>query len=513
MALQLIPYVAGELATPAAEVAGTRALAGALSELRALVRAHAVSSTVQNVAGAIKSIYDVISPHVTRERVSAVRSAIGSVVRSYWKNDHAPSASHAQQLAHARALSNVVSSIDPKLRPDLTVLHRQMTRVASGVNTAAIDFHALSKIIKSTNKRKNRLVGVETNPGPNRKSMIQRTGVAAAYGTRVQTLNPRITMSKNGRSTRIRHRELLDASVLGYPTFNVRRTFDLNPGVDATFPWLAPQAVQWEQYIAHSVVLIWIPIAPTSAPGTIAISPSYDPSDPEPITEQQLSNAVDTVECSVWKEFRVPLNRTSMMTPGPRKFVRGALTAGDIKTFDVGVVYIATNNCVDSSPVGKLWIEYDFEFFVPQNSPNVGLTPSKVTYYQRTTSQTFATTVPEFIDFGTDGSDPLLVSYSPGTGTFVPRKGFYRVSIGVRAGSNAASTSFQAGTSVSFDGAAAILGEVMFLGNTSASGGTISFNRTFFLSFDGEESVSFLMTLTGTGTLTSPQAWISFEIV
>lgn len=511
--LQLIPYAARALAAPAAIAAETSAAQGLITELRALVKAHAISSTASNVVNAVRGVYGAISPYVTSERAAAVRSAVQNAVRSYWTNDHHATPSVAQQRSHVKALVKVLANVDPV---SFTVARN---RPAPHSMSNVVDFHALSRAMRS--RPRNHLVGVEPNPGPGRGrngrggSGMLRSGVAAAYGTRVVTVNPNIRMARDGKSTRIRHRELLDASVPGSTAFTIQNTFALNPGLEDTFPWLAPQALQWEQYIAHSLRLIWIPIAPTSAQGTISISPSYDPTDPPPTTEQQLSNAVDTVEVSIWKETTVPLNQRAMMTPGPRKFIRGALVASDIKTYDVGVVHIASNNCTDTSPIGKLWIEYDFEFFVPQNSPSIGVSPSRLSVTSSSSGQSLTTATQAVLDFPafSAGDNPLGIGFDNSTNVFTMPRGYFRIMVTMDCLSTAASAAVHAQMNWIIDGVSQF--DYTFADYQANSGGNsvCRLVRFYIGNFEGGTTIAPAVTMVGTGTLSVGRKLITFEIV
>lgn len=76
---------------------------------------------------------------------------------------------------------------------------------------------------------------------------------------------------------------------------------------------------------------------------------------------------------------------------GPRKFVRNGLVPGqDLKTTDVGTFILAT---VDGTAVnwGKLWVEYDFEFFEPQLNPSGSFQASSGQGATGTTLSIFAT--------------------------------------------------------------------------------------------------------------------------
>lgn len=500
--MALVPFIgaAGPVALAAEE--------SAVAELFLLAKGAAQSVRANNTAQAVKHILQTVAPYVTRENAAAVKSVVTKVVDVFHKSaSMAPAKAVAQQLAAVHHLRRTLGP--PKATP------RELRKAASHVE--AIEFHDLARQLRSRRKAPSTvLIGVEKNPGPGRQMVASRA--PAALSTRVVTQAPNIHMRNDGTSTRIRHRELLDPSVLGSTTYNVQSVIELNPGLEATFPWLAPQALQWEQYIAHHIAVIYIPIAPTDTQGTITISPSYDPSDPEPTTEQQLSNAVDTVEVTVWQRTKVPLRKAAMMTPGPKKFIRGAMVAGDIKTFDAGVLYVATNNCANTNPIGKLWIEYDFEFFVPQNSPNVGLAPSSVSaIVGPSTDVPLTTTVTQRMHFNDASVDftfnPLNISQPGLPGIFFPPKGFYRVCVKAEVASTGASVAQEAVLYWSIN--TSPLAELCRVRHQTAStGGYVTVYGEALVACNGtDDDVQFFINSTGSGSLSYRYPSITFEVV
>jgi hypothetical protein len=349
-----------------------------------------------------------------------------------------------------------------------------------------------------------------------RKQLSQNAGmsrpqsVGVSNSRRIQSVGPRV--SRTATSFRVAHRELVIPSIPGSATFAVQSSLNLNPGLAATFPWLAPQAGQWEQYTVHKLHAVYIPIAPTSTAGDVTLSPDYDASDPQPTTEQQLSDNKDTVEDSVWQNLTCVLNRTSMMGLGPRKFVRPCNVAGDIKTFDVGKLFVATNNG-GSGAVGKLWLEYDFEFFVPQNSPSPATVPQQTSQFLRALAQTFTSTTPAPLQFlgAVAGFDPLGVG-NPASGVFTPAAGCYRVAAGVTMSDNASETfTF----TIQFYKNGAAVGQLETYYNAALTGGDQYLSLEQLIPMNGTDTLQFEITATGVaGTLTSlaSSPWILFSL-
>lgn len=193
--------------------------------------------------------------------------------------------------------------------------------------------------------------------------------VAASYSTRVGGKAPAITMARDGTSCRIRHRELV-GSVVGTTVFTVSNPFRLNPGLVASFPWLSTIANSWEQYKFHRLRMIYTTRTATSTPGNFIMAVDYDAADAAPANEQIICAYQDSTADAPWKDNCLEMRPPSLAGGQLRHFIRNApLPANlDIKTYDCGNFWYAT---VDGSATGwgRLWIEYDVEFYVPQLPP------------------------------------------------------------------------------------------------------------------------------------------------
>lgn len=263
--------------------------------------------------------------------------------------------------------------------------------------------------------------------GPTQSKAVQpQKGAVVSLSTRNQSIAPR--MVKSATSFRVSHRELVLSTVNGSTGFTTQAFIKLNPGLAVTFPWLAPQAQSWDQYRVHRCALEYVPTAPTSTAGEIFLSPNYDSSDPVPTTEAQAANNAGAVSDSCWQRIRLNLDVKAMMGLGPRKFVRPCNVAGDIKTFDVGTVAVCSNNMTGATAVGKLYIDYDIEFFLPNSDPSPVTSPTSLSFYKKAANQSFTSAVAAKLTWDAAQFDPLSIG-SGATGTFTPPAGTYKFSM------------------------------------------------------------------------------------
>jgi len=239
---------------------------------------------------------------------------------------------------------------------------------------------------KSTKQPDNRIVTKSGTARTVRRGAASQDGTRsyapAAIGNLQTTRVPRVQTSGRGgvRCTRIIHRELVDPALLGSTSFSVFRSLSCNPGLAAIFPWLSTQAKSWEQYRFRRLVFEYITRVGSGTKGSVILSPCYDPSDPIPTTEVEASDNFGTREDVVWKDMTMVMDPRLMYALGPRKYVRSGNVAGDVKTYDSAVVYVATNDCADASAIGKIWVSYDVDFYVPQSSPTAGLAATASTF-------------------------------------------------------------------------------------------------------------------------------------
>jgi hypothetical protein len=198
-------------------------------------------------------------------------------------------------------------------------------------------------------------------------------GAPAAYSRQISMMKPRFRMN-NGR-TIIAHSEYVQ-QVSGSTSLSVS-SIPLNPGLSATFTWLASIAASYDKYRWRKLSFHFVPAAATSAKGRITLAHSSDALQTSPTTPQQLFAITPNDEGAVWSEVAI-----SIPCRGGAKdeyFVRSlaqivfstgvaALLQTDRKTYDSGVLFMATNLCADTSVIGELYVSYEIELFDPTSN-------------------------------------------------------------------------------------------------------------------------------------------------
>lgn len=209
---------------------------------------------------------------------------------------------------------------------------------------------------------------------------------------------PRVSAAGNGSIT-IKHREYIQ-DVNGSVAYTAT-SFPVNPGMTQTFPWLSTMAQLFESYRFKSLHFEYETQKSASTNGTVLLGVDYDAADSAPLTKQQLMSFEGAVRSGVWQECTFKALPASLHKFGPVKYNRSGVLAAnqDIKTFDSGNLFVATQGCADATAIGELYVNYEVEFQTPQIHAAGAV--SGGTY---TSSTGIATATP----FGTAGSGTTL---------------------------------------------------------------------------------------------------------
>lgn len=201
------------------------------------------------------------------------------------------------------------------------------------------------------------------------KNVSKLYSAPAAQGRVNTTQRPMVSGSPyvGDGSTRIRHREFL-ADISGSVAFAVT-SFSINPGLTSTFPWCAKYPARgYESYLADNIRFCYESEKSSNTDGSVMLAVDFDASDAAPPNKTQLMAYHNAVRSNVWLECCYEASKADLQKFGVQRYVRsGAVPSGtDIKTYDVGTLFIATQGCVDTSKIGELYIEYDVQLHTPQ---------------------------------------------------------------------------------------------------------------------------------------------------
>jgi hypothetical protein len=178
--------------------------------------------------------------------------------------------------------------------------------------------------------------------------------------------SPPSQMTANNQS-RIVHREPL-ATLNGSVNFAIN-TFQINPGLVTTFPWLSAQALAYESYKVNAMHIQYRHTTNEfTGKGSIVIAPDYDAADVAPTSIVEAEQMADAVQGAATRDWTCILRPRGIGILGPKRYTRsGALSANeDIKTYDIAQIHVVTQGQADTAQIGQLWIYYDITLSEPQ---------------------------------------------------------------------------------------------------------------------------------------------------
>lgn len=181
----------------------------------------------------------------------------------------------------------------------------------------------------------------------------------------------------DGRAHVICHREFL-GDVVGSVGF-VNTQYPINPGLVASFPWLAALAGSYEEYKVHGLIYEFRSTSSeynnaSATLGTVVMATQYDNLDPAFTSKIAMENyeyaqsskpsvsLIHGVECATSTNV---LNRQYIRT-GP------VPTGADPRFYDMGTFNIATVGMSSSYVIGELWTSFCVELIKPKLASTVG---------------------------------------------------------------------------------------------------------------------------------------------
>lgn len=211
--------------------------------------------------------------------------------------------------------------------------------------------------------------------------------------------------SSLGATTVVQHRSYIK-DIVTDPTgaFKVE-SFEINPGLAGSFPWLAPIAGNFEQYRIEGMVYEFKSTSGDSisgastAMGSVVMATEYNVASGEFKNKQEMENhffgqsakpsinQLHAIEC---KDSHTPVDVMFVRTGAvPNSF--------DKRFYDMGRFSIAT---VGSPPqganpgikVGELWVTYQIRFYKPKINED-GITASNYTNFGKVAESTVGTAV------------------------------------------------------------------------------------------------------------------------
>lgn len=156
------------------------------------------------------------------------------------------------------------------------------------------------------------------------------------------------------------------------------QTFNINPGEDLTFPWLAPQAHCYTGYKMRGLMFEFISNASeySSTPylGYVSMATQYDAIEPDFSSKREMLNSEYANSGKPSENLLHPVECAKSENVLGQLYVRisnsGAATS-DKRFYDLGRFSIATGGQTSNGKIGELWATYEVEFVKPRMSSTI----------------------------------------------------------------------------------------------------------------------------------------------
>lgn len=217
---------------------------------------------------------------------------------------------------------------------------------------------------KSTSPKKGVVVQRIRNPSGNGNNSKVVTA-PVAISNRRRTNRPEVNSSGRKGDILVKHREYI-ADVAGSVGFTAV-SYAVNPGLPGTFPWLAALARNFESYRFRKLRFCYETESSTATVGTLILTLDYDPADLAPESKTQALSYRNAVRSAPWDRCchdSLPEDLNKLKSHYVRTGVAPAGT--DIKTYDIGNLFICTQAEAGTTMIGELYVEYEVELITPQ---------------------------------------------------------------------------------------------------------------------------------------------------
>lgn len=183
---------------------------------------------------------------------------------------------------------------------------------------------------------------------------------------------PSFSNNPGNDAVEIFHKEFVgDIIASGSTAWSVVNILSLNPGMPATYPFLASLAPNFEQYEIVGAVVVYEPtsgsISTTQGLGSIQVATQYDAADPQFGSQAEMLEYEYASSCSPNKGLVHPIECAPRNNVLARLYTRSGPQA-NLQLFDLGKTTVAIAGVPASAGVvlGKLWITYHMRLYKPK---------------------------------------------------------------------------------------------------------------------------------------------------
>jgi len=326
-----------------------------------------------------------------------------------------------------------------------------------------------------------------------------------------------IVNTRTHSAPEIREGEELISTVLGSVAFTTTQ-FNINPANAITFPWLSKIAQLFERYefealsfhFGHDVS----GFATQGQTGLVYLSALYDAAAAAPTAVNQIEATDPFVPCMPNQDSKCRLDKKSMHPANEPKYCLQGNPPGasDIKTYNVGSLFVTTTGMANASEIGKLRVKYRVKLFDRVLDASTAAAPANfsVSMFQNTAAQGVTTATPSNLLLATASANGLAIVNT--AGSFVPPPGNYQVDLTV-VGKDTSLETFTTKIDIQKN-AVTVFQRPLQSVTTTPANGQVSNSASFFVIANGTDAFTFPVTFTGAaGTLTVDAATVKWSAV
>jgi hypothetical protein len=160
-------------------------------------------------------------------------------------------------------------------------------------------------------------------------------------------------------------------SAVDYTTIS----YDINPGLATTFPWLAVLAENYQRYDIRGLCFEFNSTAgyltATQAQGVVVMSTQYDPNAPSFVNRREMEAYVYTTSGIVTESQIHCVECDPRDRPLEDMYIRSGNTSDNLRFDDLGRFTLAVEGCPEEDVLlGELWVTYDVVLQMPRIEPH-----------------------------------------------------------------------------------------------------------------------------------------------
>jgi len=185
------------------------------------------------------------------------------------------------------------------------------------------------------------------------------------------------TFGESKHTVRIRHREYL-TDIQGSVGFSVQ-SFNINPGLVFSFPWLSNVAYAYQQYKFKGLLFEYVSTsgdaiaAANNALGSVVMSTQYNATLPNFQSKAEMEQYEYSCSTKPSCSLIHPIECDPQFNPLQHLYIRAGNNTNDLRLYDLGIFQIATQGQQVATTIGELWVTYDVELYKPRIQPGLAV--------------------------------------------------------------------------------------------------------------------------------------------